>query len=136
MDTHKTLTEAKVIAVYGMSRDEAKTAHIIPLQMQNFGYQIIPINPNVTEIAGLKVYPNLAAVKEKIDILDVFRPSVEAVAIVKQAIERHQKVGDIKVIWLQEGIESDEARQLAEQAGIYFIQNTCIYKEFIKTKKI
>src|SRR5574340_1295912 len=132
MDLAKILTEAKIIAVYGMSRDETKTAHVIPIQMGSFGYRIIPINPTAQEILGLKVYPTLADVKEKIDILDVFRPSAEAVDVVKQAIKRHREVGDIKVIWLQEGISNDEAKHLAEQAGIDFVQDTCIFKAYLK----
>jgi predicted CoA-binding protein len=133
MDLAQILASAKTIAVYGMSRDESKTAHIIPVYMRSFGYQIIPINPVATEIAGLKVYATLAAVEEKIDILDIFRPSAEAVEIVQQAIERHQQRGDIKVIWLQEGIVSEVAKKMAEQAGITFIQDTCIYKAYLKS---
>lgn len=132
MDLTKILAAAKTIAVYGMSRDETKTAQIIPLQMMSFGFKIIPINPTAQEIAGLRVYATLAEVKEKIDILDVFRPSAEALSVVKQAIERHKLTGDIKVIWLQEGIANDEAKKLAEQAGMIFVQNTCIYKAYLK----
>ncbi len=131
IDLKKILTDHHTIAVYGMSRDQNKAAHQIPLLMKSFGYQIIPINPTTQEIAGLAVYSTLTEVKEKIDILDVFRPSAEAVEVVKQAIARHQKVGDIEVIWLQEGIQNKEAKQLAEQAGITFIQNTCIYKTYL-----
>lgn len=123
----------KTIAVYGMSKHPAKAAHSVPAFMHNQGYKIIPINPKVESIIGLQAYKNLSEVPDEIDILNVFRPSEHALDVVKEAVERHNSRGDIKLIWLQEGIKSDEAKALAEQNGIEFIQNRCIYKDYVNT---
>ncbi len=120
----------KSIAVYGMSKNREKPAHTVPAWLLLQGYEIIPINPSAEEILSRKCYPNLKAVEETIDILNVFRPSDAAPGVVREAIERRRKRGDIDVIWLQEGIINDEARRLAEKAGIIFVQDRCMYKEY------
>ena len=120
----------KTIAVYGMSKDPNKPAHQVPAHLLSEGYTIIPINPTTPEIIGLTSYARLEDVPERIEVLDVFRPSDQVLAVVKEAVARREKVGDIAVIWLQEDIRSDEARQLAEQAGILFVQDLCLSKEF------
>ncbi len=123
----------KTIAVYGMSKHPAKASHSVPAFMHKHGYKVIPINPKVDSILGLQAYTNLSAVPDEIDILNVFRPSEQVPEIVKEAVERHNSRGDIKLIWLQEGIKSDEAKALAEDNGIEFIQNRCIYKDYVNT---
>lgn len=123
---------SETIAVYGMSRDPAKPAQFVPAMLKDKGFTIIPINPAAQEILGLKSFPTLDSIPDKIDVLDVFRPSAEAYDVVRQAVERHKDKGDIRVIWLQEGIENDEAKALAEQAGIIFIQNHCMRKEYLR----
>jgi len=122
----------KTIAVYGMSKDPNKPAHQVPAHLLSEGYTIIPINPTIREIGGLTSYARLEDVQEHIEVLDVFRPSDQAAAVVREAIARKQKVGDIAVIWLQEDIRSDEARLLAEGAGIIFIEDLCLSKEFMR----
>jgi len=124
------LEKHRVIAVYGMSKDPQKVAHTVPLHLKEEGYEIIPINPTVPEIAGLKCYASLADVPGRIEILDVFRPSEQAPAVVREAVARRAQRGDIDAIWLQEGIKSEEARRLAEEAGITYLEDICISKEF------
>jgi hypothetical protein len=121
----------KTIAVYGMSKHPEKAAHSVPAFMKKKGYKIIPVNPSADIILHLKVYHNLLDIPDAIDILNVFRPSVDALKIVEEAIERHNLRHDIKLIWLQEGIVSEEAKNLAEDNGIEFIQNRCMYKEYV-----
>ncbi|MCP3677172.1 MAG: CoA-binding protein, partial [Deltaproteobacteria bacterium] len=87
-------------------------------------------NPLAEEILNRKCYPDLKAVEETIDILEVFRPFEEAAGVVREAVERRRERGDIAVIWLQEGIMNDEAQRLAEEAGITFVQDRCMYKEY------
>lgn len=128
----KIFEKSKTIAVYGMSKNPDKPAHLIPAYFVAQDYNVIPINPSAKEIIGLKCHKNLKEIEEQIDILDVFRPSEEAVEVVKEAIERRKLKGDIDVIWLQEGIISDTARELAEKEGIVFIQDKCLYKEYVK----
>ena len=122
----------RTIAVCGMSRTPGKAAHAVPAYLYLKGYKIIPVNPSADEILGIKCYPSVKDVPEKIEILEVFRPSDQALNVVKEAVERKAERGDIEVIWLQEGIANDEAKELAEKAGIKFIQDKCMYKEFVK----
>ena len=120
----------KTIAVYGMSTNPAKPSHHVPVFFLNEGYNVIPVNPVADEIAGKKVYKNLMDIPDEIEILNVFRPSEACLDVVKEAVERKNAKGDIKLIWLQEGIENDEAKALAEANGMEFIQDKCMYKEF------
>ena len=120
----------KIIAVYGMSTNGAKPSHHVPAFLLSQGYNIIPVNPVANEIAGQKVYKNLFDIPDEIEILNVFRPSALALEVVQEAVERKKAKGDIKLIWLQEGIINDEAKKLAEDNGIEFIQDRCMYKEY------
>ena len=119
------------IAVYGMSKHPAKPAHSVPAFMLKKGYKIIPVNPSVDTILNLKVYSTLYDIPDEIDILNVFRPSEDVLKIVEEAVERHNQRGDIKLIWLQEGITSDLGNALAQLNGIEFIQNRCMYKDYV-----
>ncbi|ROL62131.1 CoA-binding protein [Bacteroidetes/Chlorobi group bacterium ChocPot_Mid] len=119
----------KTVAVYGMSTNEAKPSHYVPVHLINNGYNVIPINPVATEIAGRKAYKNIMDIQEDIEILNVFRPSEQVLEVVKEAIERKKQRGDIDLIWLQEGIVNDEAKKLAEDFGIEFIQDKCMLRE-------
>ena len=119
----------RTVAVFGMSRNPEKSAHWVPAYLLSKGYNIIPVNPSVDQILDRKSYPNLKEIEEKIEILEVFRPSDQVLDIVKAALERKKERGDIAVIWLQEGIQNEEARKLAEEAGITFVQDRCMHKE-------
>jgi predicted CoA-binding protein len=121
----------KNIAVYGMSVNPEKAAHTVPLFLLKQGYNIIPVNPKYDSISGQKAYKNLLEIPDKIDILNVFRPADEALDIVEQAIERRKRKGDINLIWLQLGIANDEAQEIAIKNGFEFIQDKCIYVEYM-----
>ncbi len=120
----------KNIAVVGMSTNSYKAAHTVPMFMQKVGYNVIPVNPMADDIRGLKSYKNLAEVPENIDIVNVFRPSEYAEKVVIEAIDRHKKNGDVKIIWLQEGIFTKNGKELAEENGIIYIEDVCMYKVF------
>ena len=120
----------RTIAVYGMSKNEEKAAHYVPSFLLGKGYAIIPVNLTADEIINLKCYAGLKDIAEQIDILQVFRPSAKVPDVVKEALDRKKARGDIAVIWLQDGIYNEEACKLAEQAGIIFIQDRCMMKEF------
>lgn len=124
------LGKYRTVAVYGMSQNPGKPAHSVPAYLLSKGYDIIPVNPYVDKIVGRKSYPNLKDIQEKIDIIEVFRPSDRVLDVVKEALVRKEERGDIAVIWLQEGIQNEEARKLAEEVGIVFVQDRCMYKEF------
>ncbi len=136
MTTDETLRaifdQYRTIAVVGMSRNPQKAAFYVPDYMREQSYTIIPVNPMSEEIAGLKCYPTLADVPEAIEIVNVFRPSEDALAVVEAALERNRTRGDIAVIWLQLGIHNEIARQLAEATGVQFVQNRCMYADHIR----
>lgn len=127
--TQSILEKYKRVAVYGMSKDPEKAAHRVPAYLLSQGFDVSPVNPSAASILERKCYDSLKAVEGHIDIVNVFRPSKEAVNIVKEAMARRKEKGDIAVIWLQEGIKNGEAKNLAEKNGIIFVQDTCMLKE-------
>jgi uncharacterized protein len=111
----------RTIAVVGASSTEEKPSHLIPLYLQSQGYRILPVNPHGGELFGEVVYRSLAEITVPVDVVDVFRPAQETPEIAREAI----KIG-AKVLWLQLGIESEEARHIAEAAGLTVIMNKCM----------
>jgi uncharacterized protein len=109
------------IAVVGASGDPDKPAHRIPRYLQRQGYRIVPVNPRGGELFGEPVVRSLAEVGSPVDVVDVFRPSEETPQIAKEAAE----IG-AKVLWLQVGIESEEARRIAEAAGLTVVMDRCM----------
>jgi uncharacterized protein len=113
--------DTKTIAVVGASGSEEKAAHTIPRYLQREGFRIIPVNPRGGEILGEKVYEKLADIPEEIDVVDVFRPSEETPPVAKDAVA----VG-AKILWLQEGIASDEAERIASEGGLKVVMDRCM----------
>ena len=112
------LDESRTIAVVGASHDPARAGHYIPAYLQRQGYRIIPVNPNLDEVLSEKVYASLADIPETVDCVEVFRRPEHTPDVVRQAID----IG-AKSVWLQLGIVNDEARRLAEAAGLDFVQD-------------
>ena len=121
------LKRSKTIAVVGLSDSPFRASHGVSAYMQAQGYRIVPVNPNVENVLGENSYPSLLDVKEKIDILDVFRRSEYVPALVDQAIQLK-----VPVIWMQEGVVHEAAAEKARQAGITVIMDRCILKEHRK----
>lgn len=115
------LRELSRIAVVGLSRDPNKAAHAIPARMQRAGFRIIPVNPSLDSVLGEKAYASLRDVPEPVELVLVFRPSAEAAAVAADAVA----IG-AKALWLQQGIVNDEARRLAEAAGMLYVEDRCI----------
>lgn len=113
--------ETKTIAVVGASADPSKPAHSIPRYLQRQGYRILPVNPRGGELLGEPVARSLAEVDGPVDVVEMFRPAEEAPRIAREAVE----VG-AKVLWLQLGIVSQEARQVAEAAGLTVVMDRCM----------
>jgi predicted CoA-binding protein len=111
----------RTIAVVGASGDPAKAAHRIPRYLQSQGYRIRPVNPRGGELLGEAVSRSLAEVDGPVEVVDVFRPAEEAPGIAHEAVE-----AGAKVLWLQVGIDSEEARQVAEAAGLTVVMNRCM----------
>jgi predicted CoA-binding protein len=118
------LQYAKTIAVVGASRDPSKSASSVPRVLQQRGFRIIPVNPFADEILGERVYRSLSEIPEKIDVVDVFRPSADAPAVARQAAA----IG-ARALWLQQGIVSEEAKRIAEEAGMDYVEDTCMAVE-------
>jgi hypothetical protein len=112
------------ITVVGASAATTKAAHSVPAQMQNHGWRIIPVNPHASEILGEPVYRTLADVPEQVGLVDVFRPSRQAADVARQAVA----VG-ASALWLQLGIVSAEARAIAEDAGLLYVEDRCLLIE-------
>jgi predicted CoA-binding protein len=119
--TREILEYATTIAVVGASRDPGKPSGHIPYLLQHRGFRIIPVNPSASELFGERTYASLLDIEERIDVVDVFRPAAEAPAIARQAVE----IG-ARALWLQLGIKSDEARSIAEAAGLDYIEDLCM----------
>jgi uncharacterized protein len=118
------LLQAKRIAVVGITDDPSRPSHYVSDYLISQGKDVIPVNPNHTEILGRKCYPSLRDVPGQIDLVDVFRRPGFCADVVRDAIA----VG-AKGVWLQSGIISDESQQLAKEAGILFVQNRCLMVE-------
>jgi uncharacterized protein len=114
------LEQATTIAVVGASRDPGKAGGSVPFGLQRRGFRVIPINPYADELFGERVYRSLSEVREKVDIVDVFRPAADAPAIAREAAA----IG-AGAVWLQLDIRSDEARRIAEGAGMDFVEDQC-----------
>lgn len=122
----KHLTPPKTIGVVGFSNDKLKASHTVPKYLTKF-FNVIPINPNHNEISGLKCYPNLKEAEDNgntFDIINIFRPSLDSLKVVEQAVSLKEKP---KLIWLQSGIRNEEAKKIAKNKKIDFIQDECIY---------
>ncbi|MGW4483353.1 CoA-binding protein [Amycolatopsis sp. NPDC004368] len=120
MQPEQILANATTIAVVGLSRDPAKAAHGVPATLQAHGFRIIPVHPSATELLGEKVYRSLKDIPEPVDLVDVFRPAAEAPAIAADAVA----IG-AKALWLQQGIVSAEAKRIAEEGGLEYVENRC-----------
>lgn len=115
------LASADTLVVVGCSADPAKEAHNVPAQLQRAGFRIIPVNLRGGEILGEKVYPTLDDVPGPIEFVNLFRPGPETPPFAQQAADR-----GARVLWLQEGIVSDESRAIAEAAGMTYVEDACI----------
>ena len=123
------LSECRTIAVVGLSSDSWRPSNSVAGYMRRVGYRVIPVNPNETQVFGEKAYPDLFAVPEKIDLVDIFRRSDEAGKAVDEAIA----VG-ARAVWLQEGVIDRAAAQRALDAGLMVVMDRCWLKEHIRNK--
>jgi uncharacterized protein len=115
------LEYARSIAVVGASRDPGKPGGSVPIALKTHGYRLFPVNPTADVLFGEPVYRSLADVPEKVDVVQVFRPADEAPEIARQAVA----IG-ARALWLQLGIKSDEARRIAEAAGLDYVEDRCM----------
>ena len=123
------LSKYKSIAMIGVSNDQTKASTIGMKYMQKYGFKIYPVNPSAKgqKILGEEVFAKITDIKEKVDIVDVFRPSEEAIDIARDTV----KIG-AKVLWLQLGIRSEEAKKIVQENMIEYIEDRCTKMEYQK----
>ena len=123
------LSKYKTIAMIGVSNDQTKPSTIVMKYMQKYGYKVFPVNPSAKgqKILGEEVYAKITDIKKNIDIVDVFRPSREVLAIAEDTV----KIG-AKVLWLQLGIRDENAKELVEKKHIEYVENKCTKMEYQK----
>ena len=123
------LSKYKSIAMVGVSNDQTKPSTIVMKYMQKYGYKVYPVNPSAKgqKILGEEVYAKITDIKENVDIVDIFRPSKEVLAIAEDTVKI-----DAKVLWLQLGIRDENAKILVEKNHIEYVENKCTKMEYQK----
>jgi uncharacterized protein len=118
------LSQAKTVAIVGLSSDKQKASYFVAAYLQYAGYRIIPVTPRSGEILGQVTYPDLKSVPEKIDLVDIFRPNAEVRQIMEDAIAL-----GAKAVWTQLRIFDFEAAEKARQAGLQVVMDKCVKME-------
>jgi predicted CoA-binding protein len=126
----KILDEYKTIAVVGLSSNTWRASNSVSAYMQSKGYRVIPVNPNETNVLDEKAYASLADVPDKFELVNVFRRSEEAGAVVDEAIR-----AGAKAVWLQEGVIDRAAAKRALDAGLLVVMDRCILKEHARMQR-
>ena len=128
-DIKEILSKYKKIAMIGVSNDPTKASTIVMKYMQEYGFKVFPVNPKVKgkKILGEEVFEKITDIKDQVDIVDVFRPSKEVPAIAEDTV----KIG-AKVLWLQLGIRSKEAKKIVEENKIEYVEDRCTKMEYQK----
>ena len=128
-NTKDILKKYKKIALVGASKDLNKTSTVVMKYLQQHGFKVYPVNPSIRgeEILGEKVFGSISEIDSVVEIIDVFRPSNEAIEIAKEAIKINAKV-----LWLQLDIKNEEAKRIVEANNILYIENKCTKIEFEK----
>ena len=121
------LETCTTLAVVGLSSKHCRASHGVSSYMQSHGYRIIPVNPNEDSVLGERCYPALDDVPENFDAVVIFRRSEFVPEIVESAIRK-----GAKVVWMQEGVQHEEAARRAREAGLEVVQDRCILKEHAK----
>ena len=129
VDIKDILSNYKNIALVGASKNLNKTSTIVMKYLQNYGYKVYPVNPTIIGqvILGERVYGKVSEIDGPVDIVDVFRPSDEAIEIVNDAIKINAKV-----LWLQLNIKNSQAKKIAEANNIIYVEDKCTKIEFEK----
>ena len=123
------LSKYKSIAMIGVSNDPTKASTIVMKYMQKYGFKVFPVNPKAKgqKILGEEVFEKITDIKDSVDIVDVFRPSKEALDIAKDTVSIKAKV-----LWLQLGIKNEEAKKIVEENKIEYVEDKCTKMEYQK----
>ncbi len=123
-EVRRILATARTVAIVGLSDKPERDSHRVAAYLQQAGYRIIPVNPNLTVVLGEKAYPNLRAVPDPVDVVDIFRKPEAVPEIVEDAIA----IG-ARAVWMQDGIVHNAAADRARQAGLVVVMNKCLMRE-------
>ena len=128
-NTKEILKRYKKIALVGASQDLNKTSTIVMKYLQQYGFKVYPVNPSIRgqKILGEKVFGSISEIDSDVEIIDVFRPSNEAIEIAKEAVKINAKV-----LWLQLDIKNEKAKKIVEENNILYIEDKCTKIEFEK----
>jgi predicted CoA-binding protein len=123
------LSKYKSIAMVGVSNNPTKASTIVMKYMQKYGFKVYPVNPKAKgqKILGEEVYEKITDIKDGVDIVDVFRPSNEALEIAKDTVNINAKV-----LWSQLGIKNEEAKKLVKENNIEYVEDRCTKMEYQK----
>ena len=124
MNSIAEILTGRTIAVVGLSHKRYRPSYGVSEYMQRAGYRIIPVNPFETEVLGEKSYPDLDAVPDAVDIVNIFRRTEFVPEIVEAAIRK-----GAKAVWMQEGVSHEEAARRAQAAGLAVVMDRCILKD-------
>ena len=124
------LGDARTIAVVGLSSDPRRASNRIARYLQGKGYRVVPVNPNETEVLGEPSYASLRDVPDPVDVVDVFRRPEHTPDIARDAV-----AAGAKLLWLQSGIVNDEARRIAEDAGLDVVMGVCIHDVAVRLEE-
>ncbi len=118
------LSNAKTVAVVGISPKEENPSNEVAKYLIEQGYRVLGVNPNCTEVLGVKCYPDLKSIPEHVDVVDIFRKPEAIPSIVRDAIE----IG-AGAVWMQLNLENEEAAQMARRSGLNVVMNRCMKQE-------
>jgi uncharacterized protein len=118
------LRETRTIAIVGLSTDPQRASWFVASYLKKEGYTIIPVNPKAERILGEKAYPDLASIPVPVDLVEVFRPAAECLAIARQAVAIQAKA-----LWLQLKLVNIEAAELAARSGLTVVLDRCVKME-------
>ncbi|MCX8174073.1 MAG: CoA-binding protein [Thermoplasmata archaeon] len=129
-DIDEILTEYRVIAVVGASDKPDRESYKVAKYLHEHGYRVIPVNPNISSLFGLRAYPSLNEVPERVEVVDIFRKPETVPEIVEEAIRK-----GAKVIWMQKGIVHNAAAETAKKHGLKVVMDRCMMVEHMERAK-
>ena len=127
---YEILDKYRTVAIVGASPNPERPSNIVVRYLSEYGYHVIPVNPQAPKVEGMTSYPDLISIPEHVEVVDIFRSADEVIPIVDEAI----KIG-AKVVWMQEGVINEEAAARAREVGLLVVMDKCMRKQHIALMK-
>lgn len=128
-DIENILKTFRTIAVVGISNKLGRPSLTVASYLKSQGYDVIPVNPTISDVLGVKCYPDIESVPVDIDVVDIFRKPEDVMPVIESAIRK-----GAKAVWMQEGIINEDAAAIARKAGLMVVMDRCMLKEHMKRK--